>query len=292
VAGQFYSAERNELITQIEGCFRDRRLGPGIEIPKAQGLSERADDETGRIECFIVPHAGYLYSGPVAAHAYAAAYKNLISRAERFKVIILGPNHYGVGSGIALSPSDSWETPLGSVFIDHDLSKEISDASEIIDTNALAHLHEHSVEVQLPFLQTIMGKSEYSIVPISLMLQDQESSREVSEALSAVIRSKRRSNYNFLIIGSSDLTHYESQTKANFQDNKLLEKVKDLDVVSYYSTLERNSISACGYGAIAAVMGVARALGKKKGIVLKYATSGDTTGETSSVVGYSAVHFV
>jgi AmmeMemoRadiSam system protein B len=291
VAGQFYPLEREELLAEITKCFQDKKIGPGVKIPE-QSEEVRSSKESNRIECFIVPHAGYIYSGPVAAHSYAVAFKNLISKTKRIKVVILGPNHQGIGSGIALSPSSAWSTPLGAVKVDRDLSKEISSYSEIIDTNALSHFYEHSIEVQLPFLQAITSKLDMSLVPISLMLQDRSSAEEVSEAIFKAIQSEKYEDDRFLILGSSDLTHYEPQSIANSQDMKLLATVQALDIPSYYTTLERNNITACGYGAIASVMGISKKLGKLKGILLKYATSGDTSGDTSSVVGYSAVHFV
>jgi AmmeMemoRadiSam system protein B len=290
VAGQFYSAGRDELLAEIERCFRDSRIGPGKSIPNnSHKTEERA--ESHQVECFVVPHAGYPYSGPVAAHSYAVAHSELVSNHERFKVIILGPNHQGIGSGVALSPSKAWETPIGNVPVDLALSKEISEASEIIDIDQLAHSYEHSIEVQLPFIQVIAGKKDFSFVPICLMLQDQESAKEISDAIFKVIKSERHSRDSFLVLGSSDLTHYESESRANSQDRKLLEKVSALDVPAYYTTLEQNNVTACGYGAIAGVMGLAKKLGKTHGTVLKYATSGDATGDQSSVVGYSAVHF-
>jgi MEMO1 family protein len=291
VAGQFYPAKKEDLLAEIRRCFRDKKIGPGISILETSSNAKSAR-QFGQIECFVVPHAGYVYSGPVAAHSYAAAYNTVISKGVNLKVIILGPNHQGIGSGIALSPSNAWETPLGTAKVDSSLSKEISDASEIIDVDALAHSYEHSIEVQLPFVQAITGANEFSFVPICLMLQDRDSAEELSDAIFKVIQSQEHRNESFLILGSSDLTHYETQSRANSQDKKLLDKIEALDIQSYYTTLERNSVTACGYGAIAAVMEVSRKIGKKSGKVLKYATSGDASGDMSSVVGYSAVHFI
>lgn len=290
VAGSFYPASKDRLLGEIRRCFQDKIIGPGISI---LGNSWRPQTEKlgNRIECFIVPHAGYAYSGPVAAHSYALANQNLISKHESFVAIILGPNHQGVGSGIALSPNDEWETPLGKVNVEKLLSKEIADTSEIIDVNSLSHLYEHSIEVQLPFLQALTSVRGFSFVPICLMLQDRHSSEDVAEALFKVTQSENHASKSFLVLGSSDLTHYELQSKANAQDKKLIDRIEALDLPSYYTTLEKNHITACGYGAIAVVMELSRKLGKKKGTLLKYATSGDVTGDTSSVVGYSAVHF-
>jgi AmmeMemoRadiSam system protein B len=154
----------------------------------------------------------------------------------------------------------------------------------------LAHSREHSIEVQLPFLQAISAHlvSKVRIVPISLMLQDSKTAQEVGEDVSKVISA---SPDPVLVIASSDLTHYEPAKAAGEKDRRLLEKVERLDVSSYYTVLERLNISACGYGAIATVMNISKRFGMKRANVLKYATSGDTSGDLSSVVGYSSVRF-
>jgi MEMO1 family protein len=291
VAGSFYPAGKDDLLAEISRCFRDKKIGPGVSLPEDL-RRPRIAKEPSRIECFVVPHAGYAYSGPVAAHSYSAAFDILISNQKTIRAIILGPNHQGVGSGIALSPSNEWQTPLGKVKIDRALSKEISESSEIIDVDGIAHSFEHSIEVQLPFLQATVGDRDLSFVPICLMLQDLESAQEVGDAIFKAIQSEQHGSDAFLILGSSDLTHYEPQSRANAQDKKLLDRIVTLDLPSYYTTLERNNVTACGYGAIAVLMAVAKKLGKTRGTVLKYATSGDATGDMSSVVGYSAVHFV
>lgn len=291
MAGFFYPADRDELLDNIRECFRDKKIGPGVPLPESSSYRNLTTLEKG-IECFIVPHAGYTYSGPVAAHSYSKANEVLIARTKSITAIILGPNHYGIGSGIALSPSTQWETPLGTVKVNQDFSREIADRSQIIDIDEMAHSKEHSIEVQIPFLQSLCQEKNLQIVPICLMLQDKESADDVSQAIFDVLQSERHSHECFLILGSSDLTHYEPASRANVQDMKLLEKVESLDVISYYSVLERLNVTACGYGAIAVVMSIARKLGRKQGKLLRHATSGDVTGDQSSVVGYSSVHFV
>lgn len=287
MAGLFYPSDKGELLGSIRQSFLGR-LGPGAYFES----KARGNKATTSVECFIVPHAGYTYSGQVAAHCYLKA-NDLLGNAEQLTAIVLGPNHYGIGSGVALSPNTSWETPLGNLEVNKSLSKEISKKSEIVDFDALSHSREHSIEVQVPFIQCALGASrKVSLVPICLMLQDLESMSEVANAILSSLRSNEGKHDSILILGSSDLTHYEPQDKASLKDQKLLSRVESLDVQEYYSELERNNVSACGYGAIAAVMMLARKLGKKRGKVLKYATSADVTGDKSSVVGYSAVHFV
>jgi MEMO1 family protein len=290
VAGSFYPNKKDQLSAEITRCFEDQKIGPGVSIRQIL-TKPRTESVVSRIECFVVPHAGFMYSGPVAAHSYSLATQLMLSVRESFVVIILGPNHQGLGSGIALSPSDAWQTPLGNVSVEKQISLEILQSSEIIDVNALSHSYEHSIEVQLPFLQILASGHKLRFVPICLMLQDRESSHDVAEAIYKVIQSNDHLSEFFLILGSSDLTHYESQSEANTKDKKLIERIEALDLPSYYATLERNNISACGYGAIAVIMELSKKLGKKKGKLLKYATSGDVTGDLSSVVGYSAVHF-
>ncbi|MGI0079942.1 MAG: AmmeMemoRadiSam system protein B, partial [Nitrososphaerales archaeon] len=287
VAGSFYPHDKEGLIESIRQSFLGK-LGPG-EYPESIFFQGK---KSGSIGCFIVPHAGYVYSGQVAAHSYFKARENLGKVEEELTVIILGPNHYGIGSGVALSPSVSWETPLGNLEVNQVLSRKISQESKITDFDPLAHSREHSIEVQIPFIQWVLGgKRKVSFVPICLMLQDRETTSEVADAIFSALEKNKEKSGQILILGSSDLTHYESQEKANIKDHKLLSSIESMEVREYYTTLERNNVSACGYGAIATVMLLARMFGKKRGQLLKYATSGDVTGDKSSVVGYSAVHF-
>ncbi|MCD6096663.1 MAG: AmmeMemoRadiSam system protein B, partial [Thermoprotei archaeon] len=191
VAGLFYEGTPESLKKRLEWCFK-HKLGPG-KLPKVNPQGSR------RIVGLIVPHAGYMYSGPVAANAYYALALDGIP--EIF--IILGPNHQGVGSLIATCESEVWQTPLGDVLVDTRLAKEIVKESGIVDIDDEAHKYEHSIEVQLPFLQYIY-ESNFKIVPIAMMLQDMESSRILGNALAKVLKES-----NAVIIASSDFTHYE-----------------------------------------------------------------------------------
>jgi len=286
VAGTFYPLDKDELFESIHRCFT-HPLGPG-RFPDNNSFKK---EETDRVECLVVPHAGYEFSGPVAANSYLVAhdfFKSITNK--KTTAIIVGPNHYGVGSGVALSSAATWLTPLGEVKVAGDLSKKLRENCDILDIDDIAHYKEHSIEVQLPFLQVVSKKgNDLRILPISLMLQDIETIQQIAEGLLELIKS---SDGEFLVIGSSDLTHYEPHAQATKKDAQLLESVTKLDLKSFYSVLERLSISACGYGAIATVMQVAKKLGRKRGVVLKYATSGDVTGDKSSVVGYPSVQFI
>ncbi|MHB1868575.1 MAG: AmmeMemoRadiSam system protein B [Nitrososphaerales archaeon] len=286
VAGMFYPLDKDELFESIHRCFT-HSLGPG-RFPDNTNAKKKEND---RVECLIVPHAGYEFSGPIAANSYLVAHDFFQTITNKMTTaIIIGPNHYGIGSGVALSSATTWLTPLGEIKIAGELSKKLRENCDIIDVDDIAHYKEHSIEVQLPFLQAVSKKgNDLRILPISLVLQDIETAQQIAEGLLELIKS---TDGEFLVIGSSDLTHYEAQAQATKKDAKLLESVTKLDLKDFYSVLERLSISACGYGAIATVMQVAKKLGRKRGVVLKYATSGDVTGDKSAVVGYPSVRFI
>jgi hypothetical protein len=224
----------------------------------------------------VVPHAGYIYSGQVAAEVYSR-----LPKAETY--VIIGPNHHGLGSPVALS-RDSWRTPLGVALPDLELADAL--AGSIIDHDETAHLHEHSIEVQIPFLQKRF--SDFKILPICMGLQDMQTAVEVGQELSrAIDRQKRKA----IIIASSDFTHYQPQETARKVDAKLLEAILNMDVPELYDRVYRYDATACGYGPIAATITAASALGAKAGKLLAYATSGDVSGDYSQVVGYGAIVF-
>lgn len=272
-AGAFYEGTAKSLKTQIENCFL-HRLGPG-KIPEIVKEGRR------QIIGFVCPHAGYMFSGAVAAHAY---YK-LALDGKPDVVFLFGPNHAGYGSGLAAMNDGSWRTPLGDVEIDSESANKVVRESRIIDVDDSAHRSEHSIEVQLPFLQYLYG-SEFKIVPICFLMQDLSSAREVGEAVAKVLAGK-----NGVIIASSDMTHYEPQESAEKKDKMVLEAVEAMDEAKLYSVIEAHRVSACGYGPIAALMTAAKILGAKEAKLLCYKTSGDVIGDYSSVVGYAAVCF-
>jgi len=271
VAGLFYEGTPESLKKRLEWCFK-HKLGPG-KLPKVNPQGSR------RIVGLIVPHAGYMYSGPVAANAYYALALDGIP--EIF--IILGPNHQGVGSLIATCESEVWQTPLGDVLVDTRLAKEIVKESGIVDIDDEAHKYEHSIEVQLPFLQYIYG-SNFKIVPIAMMLQDMESSRILGNALAKVLK-----EFNAVIIASSDFTHYEPHDVAKSKDMKAIEKILRLDPEGLFDVVKRNNITMCGVGPVATMLTAAKLLGASVTQLLRYATSGDITGDKAQVVGYGAI---
>jgi AmmeMemoRadiSam system protein B len=271
-AGAFYAGKAESLKRQIEECFL-HELGPGKIPTVVKGPR--------RIIGLICPHAGYMYSGPVAAHAYY----NLALDGKPDIVVLFGPNHTGYGSALAIMNEGFWRTPLGDVEVDSETANKIVKEARIVDVDDSAHRHEHSIEVQLPFLQYLFG-SEFKIVPICFLMQDLPSARDVGQAVARVLSGK-----NALIIASSDMTHYEPQKSAEKKDRLALQAVEALDEERFYSVIEEHRITACGYGPIMALITASKALGAKEAKLLCYRTSGDVIGDYSAVVGYAAVQF-
>jgi AmmeMemoRadiSam system protein B len=271
-AGAFYAGTAESLKTQIENCFL-HKFGPR-KIPETE-VGQR------RIIGLICPHAGYMFSGPVAAHAY---YKLRLD-GKPDVVVLFGPNHTGYGSALAVMNEGSWRTPLGDVEIDGELANQVVRESQIVDVDDSAHRFEHSIEIQLPFLQYLYG-SEFKIIPICFLMQDSSSAREVGETVAKVLAGK-----NAVIIASSDMTHYEPQESAERKDKIVLEAVEAMDEARLYSVIQSHHVSVCGYGPVAALITAAKILETKTAKLLCYKTSGDIIGDYSSVVGYAAVCF-
>ena len=272
VSGIFYPDNPVELKQLIDQSFRDQNFGPN-KMPPSK--SKR------RIYGIVSPHAGYVYSGAVAANGFYE-----VSSMEFDNVVMIGPNHYGIGSGVAMMHNGTWETPLGQIEINPSLALEISKNSRIIDFDDFAHSRDHCLEVQIPFLQYIK-KNEFKIVPIVLIMQDRETASEIGKSIA-----ESTANTNTLLIASSDFTHYESNNEAYRKDGELIKAILSLDISKFYAVLEELVVSACGYGAIASIMKAVKELGATKGELLKYATSGNITGDMSAVVGYSSIIFV
>jgi AmmeMemoRadiSam system protein B len=250
------------------------RLGPG-RIPSA------VIDGSRKIVGLVVPHAGYIASGPVAAHAYY----HLAKDGQPKVVVIFGPNHTGQGSALSIVNEGVWRTPFGDVEIDTKTANKIMNASKIIDVDDRAHIYEHSIELQLPFLQYLYGSS-FKFVPICFMMQDLKSSQEVGKAVASALK-----GINGLVIASSDMTHYEPQERAKKMDKLALNVALELDENRYYNVVDSYGISTCGYGPTIAAIKAAKELGAKKSSLLYYGTSGDVLGDRSSVVGYASISF-
>jgi AmmeMemoRadiSam system protein B len=272
-AGAFYAGSLQSLKAQVEACFK-HELGPGV-LPKV------AENKLRHMVGLVSPHAGYMYSGPVAAHGYY----RLAEDGKPNVVILLGPNHTGSGSGLAIMSEGAWRTPLGDVEIDSETADSILHASNIIDVDDSAHAFEHSIEVQLPFIQFLYG-SAFKFVPICFLMQDLQSSRDVGAAVA-----KALANKNAVVIASTDMTHYEPQKTAEKKDKAAIEALLRLDEEGLYSTVETCNLSMCGYGPTIAAVTAAKALGAKKAELLCYKTSGDIVGDYSAVVGYASLAF-
>jgi len=272
VAGQFYEGDAESLRQQIRSCFTSR-LGPGLP-----------PDEPGDIESIfgvVVPHAGYVFSGPVAAWSYSALFRDRVP--ETF--IILGPNHHGIGSGVSVYPEGAWETPLGLARIDENLVSSIVRNTSIIDLDTRAHTYEHSIEVQIPFLQYLFG--EINFVPITMMMQDLDTALEVGRD---VYRGIAEKGVKAALVASTDFSHYVPAEVAHENDHLAIDRIVNLDAPGLFRTVEGRGITMCGYGPVIAAIEATRRMGAKAGRLLKYATSGDVS-PMREVVGYASISF-
>ena len=302
VAGQFYRGDPAALAEQIESCFLDE-YGPGTvpdtgretgpqsgkpdpQLGKSDPQSGQSDQQSvepragrGRLLGLVVPHAGYPYSGPIAAHSYAA----LVRSRTPETAVILGPNHRQVGAEIALSSHDAWETPLGTLPIDNRLRGELLETATIrIDDRA--HGAEHAVEVQLPFLQYLDATPR--ILPVAVATRDPSRCESLGQTIARVIAATGR---DAVVIASTDLTHYEPSEAATAADEPVLDLLADLDPAGLLEHVERTAHTMCGPGATAATLAAANRLGAESGTIYAYATSRDTAGTVGRTVGYAAV---
>ena len=247
-------------------------VGPG-KIPPT--------DTEQKIYGVICPHAGFVYSGPIACHSFYS-----ISSSTSELAIITGPNHYGIGQNVASMIDTRWKTPLGLTEVDSESALELRNDLDVLELDSFSHSKEHSIEVQIPMLQETFSH-DMKILPISLINQEQKTATKLGSAIAKIAQKK-----DALLIGSSDFTHYEENGFAHRQDLALIEPILKLDVDEFYNILYERKVTACGYGAIAATMVASKELGATEGKLLKYATSGDVSGDKSSVVGYASIIFV
>ena len=276
VSGIFYSSSKEQLVDELKGCFTNKIFGPGRLPPS---------DQVRKIYGMVSPHAGYLYSGSVAANGYYS-----VSSSKFNNVILVGPNHYGLGSSVATTMNGIWESPIGDVMVNPQVAKDIASRATSMDFDEFAHSRDHCLEVQIPFLLFVTEK--FRIVPIILTNQDEYLALELGSAISDTVNECISKGDEFMLIASSDFTHYESNSEAHRKDSQLIKSILSLDITAFYYTLRQYNVSACGYGAIATVMVAAKNLGATRGELIRYATSGDVTGDKSSVVGYSSILFV
>lgn len=260
VAGQFYPGAKELLL---------RTISPLV------GKLPGKDEAVG----VISPHAGYVYSGAVAGAV-------LSSIRPRSRYIILGPNHTGLGASFGLSKASAWKTPLGEVGIDEDIRKALLGRSELIRADDAAHMAEHSIEVQLPIMQAIQKK--FTFVPIAVASGDLESYRTAGRDIAAAIKDLGMEK-EVTIMASSDMTHYESNESVRAKDKAAIEAILELDEGKLFDRVRRMDISMCGCGPAAIMLTAAKILGAKKAKLVKYLTSGDASGDYSSVVGYAGI---
>jgi len=273
VAGMFYEASRDGLINQIKWAI-EHEIGPKSTM--------NVKEDKQYVLSVVAPHAGYVYSGPVAAHAYVE-----VGKYAKPKVfIIIGPNHYGVGSPAAIMTSGEWETPLGKVEVDEELASQIKARVKDLAEDPIAFEREHSVEVQVPFIQYLFPGSR--IVPIVLWNQTIDMARRLGSAISEVVNGRAG---EVVLVASSDLNHYEPHEVTTDKDMRVIEHVLNMDEEGFYSAMEKYDVSVCGFGAIMAAIVYSRKQGATGVKLLKHATSGDTSGYLLETVGYASIAF-
>jgi hypothetical protein len=261
IAGSWYPGKPESLRSQIQGFLR--------AVPKTPPL-------TGGLMALIVPHAGYTYSGGVAAQAY-----HLLSTRPFSKVVLVAPSHRYPFTGASIDLKEGYETPLGILPVDRELAQAIAAESPLFTYVPGGHAQEHALEIQLPFLQEVLA--DFSIIPIIQGSQDEETCQEMARALARVLKGRP-----VLLVASTDLSHFHSYDQAKALDKKILDRVAAFDEKGLMSDLEQGQVEACGGGPMVTVMKTAKRMGADQTRVLKYANSGDVTGDRSGVVGYMA----
>jgi AmmeMemoRadiSam system protein B len=262
VAGRFYPDDPDRLRAAVDSFL-------------AGGTKQKV-----RAQACMVPHAGYVYSGAVAGEVYGRL--DIPGR-----MILLGPRHFPRGASLAILSDGAWQTPLGMATIDHLLAEKISRAFPLLREDAVAHSAEHSIEVQLPFLQRLAGS--FAFVPIVIGPARWEQLESLGQALAAVIAGEREP---VLLIASSDMNHYESDTVTRVKDHKAIDQILALEPRALFDTVRDEKISMCGYAAATATLIAARELGATKAQLVRYATSAEVNGDLNEVVGYAGMIFV
>jgi AmmeMemoRadiSam system protein B len=262
VAGRFYPDDSEKLRNTVDSC-----------------LATQTKNEKIRAMACLVPHAGYIYSGRVAGDVY-----------KRLEIppreILLGPRHFPRGAAMAILSHDGWQTPLGLAPIDSQLARKLAHACPLLREDAVAHSSEHSLEVQLPFLQRLAPSFQFvPIVTGPLQFKDLES---LGQAVAEVIRSEQEP---VLLIASSDMNHYEPDDITRVKDHKATDQILALEPRKLFDTVRNENISMCGYGATVAMLTAVRALGATHAELVSYSTSGEVNGDLQQVVGYAGMLF-
>jgi AmmeMemoRadiSam system protein B len=259
VAGQFYPSGRDKLREMI-----GRMIDPAAKPQKAIAV--------------VAPHAGYIYSGPVAAAVFASVKVPGLC-------VVLGPAHREIDPLFAIQARGAWQTPLGESPIDEALASRLLAGCALVEEDEAAHQGEHSLEVELPFIQYF--RADAAIVPVSVSYRAGYSDLEAfGRALAAVVREDGRET---LIVASTDMSHYVSQKTAEKKDMAAIRKVLDLDPAGLFETVTSEGISMCGFQPTAAALVASLALGAREARLIRYATSGDASGDYTQVVGYAGI---
>jgi AmmeMemoRadiSam system protein B len=262
VAGRFYPSDPAEITALIRKYT--------ITVPGQPPMPVRA--------C-LVPHAGYVYSGHVAGAVFARI-------ALPRKIIVLGVRHYPRGEPAAILSSGAWRTPLGDARIDEELAEALKKACPLLREDSMAHSAEHSLEVQLPFLQALTP--DFTFVPVALGTVRYEHLVEVGEGIARVLEASKES---VLLLTTSDLNHYEDDATTRIKDRKVIDELLALNSRGLYDTCRNEEISMCGLGPATAMLTALNELGARKAELVKYATSADVSGDRSAVVGYAGMVF-
>ena len=262
VAGRFYPSDPDDLRAEVHGYL---------------SLASSTNQTPVRALGCIAPHAGYVYSGHVAGAVFARV------EVPR-RCIVLCPNHTGMGRALAILSEGAWQTPLGDVPIDGELAGALKRRFPDLQEDSAAHRAEHSAEVELPFL--LLRQPALRFVPIALGTGQFEILEQLGKALADVIAAQ---NDSILIVASSDMNHYEADTVTRVKDHRAIERILTLDARGLFDVVTQQSISMCGFGPAVAMLTAARQLGAKSAELVKYATSGDVSGDRERVVGYAGV---
>lgn len=258
VAGMFYTSDPDDLMEEIEKFFSEV---PDIDIP-------------GRIRSLIVPHAGYTYSGLTAAHAF-----KLLKNNPSPTIVIISPSHREYFAGISIYNGDAFRTPLGDVQVDNDLCNRLAEKDRIIIRSERGHRGEHAIEVQIPFLQTVIDR--FKIVPITIGDQRPEFCRHLSEKLASVLKGS-----DAVIIASTDLSHYHPAEEADKLDAIIISDLAELNHNKLMTDIQNQTAEACGGGPAVVALSASKKLGATEVKILHHCNSGDVTGDRSAVVGY------
>lgn len=262
VAGSFYPSSVDSLTKQIESFVDKNAVKSNV------------------VACML-PHAGYMYSGRVAVET--------VSRINiPDKIVIIGPNHTGCGAAYSIQTEGIWQLPFGQIKIDSNLANCILNNSAYLERDSDAHRHEHSIEVEIPILQYF--KKNFEIVPICILSEDVDALKEIGNTIVTAIKQVKLQG-SVLIMASTDLTHYQPQQQASKKDKEAIEAIINLDVDKLNEKVKGLGITMCGCAPVSVMLTAAKALGAKRGELVRYETSGDVTGETDSVVGYAGVLF-